>query len=337
MNRPAQLSLALIAFSLVLLSAMRSPAFAAEITPFATFDQSPLVQIFGLPAPGRAKLLRPRETECRFAVDWSNDFAHDATQRESIMLDGEAVRGTLSCYRGLSERWEAGLELPGVYQSGGVLDGFLEGWHHFFHLPNGTRSAYPRNRLLYQYEKDGVARLLFTGSHAGLGDLRLTAATQLFRDAASAVALRGELKVPTGDPGDLSGSGSTDFALWVTADHDFDLGDAGTGAFFGALGAMALTRGSVLADQQRNFAGFGSIGAGWSPWDSIAFKLQLSSHSPFYKESDLVELNAISAILIMGGTIAFTDKTSLDLGVSEDVTVDRAPDISFHLSLATRF
>ena len=312
-------------------------ALAAEITPFDTFDQSPLVQIYGLPAPGRAKVLAPGEYQAGLTMDLANDFAHNETERESISLDGETLRSTLSLARGIAGGYEAGLELPIVSQSGGFMDGFIEGWHHFFHLPNGNRSDSPRNRLSYFYEKDGATRLNFNNRNTGIGDLRLTGGSQLYRDELTAVTLRAALKLPTGDSAGLLGSGSTDLALWATADHDYPFESLGHAAIFGALGALGKTEGDVLPSQERYLVGFGSLGAGWSPTKRLAFKLQLSGHSPFYRDSDLVELNAFSLLLTFGGTVAFTEKTALDIGVSEDVLINRSPDITFHLALTTRF
>jgi hypothetical protein len=310
---------------------------AAEITPFKTFNQSPLVQIYGLPAPGRARVLAAGETEACVMMDLASNFSNDATDREQILLDGETLRSTFSFSRGFANRFEAGIELPVLYQSGGFLDGFIEGWHRFFGLPNQNRAEAPKNRLRYAYIKDNVTKLDFRHENAGIGDLRLNGGTQLYLKDGSAVALRTTLKLPTGDSGGLLGSGSTDLALWLSADHDFVFKSLGHAAIFGALGAMAKTKGDILRDQERSFIGFGSLGAGWSPTKHLVFKVQLSSHTPFYKDSDLVELNAISTLLLMGGTIAFTEKTALDIGVSEDIMINRSPDTSFHLALSTRF
>ena len=98
-----------------------------------------------------------------------------------------------------------------------------------------------------------------------------------------------------------------------------------------------MTDGKVLQDRQRNGVGFGGLGVGWSPWRWIAFKIQTNAHTSFYRDSELRELNAASAQLIIGGTIAFSDKTTLDIGVVEDIIVKTAPDVVFHFALSRRF
>jgi hypothetical protein len=151
-----------------------------------------------------------------------------------------------------------------------------------------------------------------------------------------AVALRAALKLPTGDSDQLHGSGSTDFSLWVTARDDWKLG-VGHFTLFGGAGVMGMTDGKVLQDQQRNWVGFGSLGVGWSPLRWIAFKIQTNAHTSFYQDSELREVNAASAQFIIGGTFAFSEKTTLDIGVVEDMIVKTAPDVVFHFALRRQF
>ena len=100
---------------------------------------------------------------------------------------------------------------------------------------------------------------------------------------------------------------------------------------------MAMSDGDILPGQQRNLVGFGSFGFGWSPTEWIAFKVQTSGHTPFYKESELRELSNGALQLITGGTLYFSPRTSLDIGVSEDIAVNTSPDVAFHLALRRLF
>jgi hypothetical protein len=100
---------------------------------------------------------------------------------------------------------------------------------------------------------------------------------------------------------------------------------------------MGMTEGDVLKEQQRNWVGFGGLGIGWSPARWIAFKLQANGHTSFYKDSELRELNMSSIQLTIGGTLAFSERISLDVGVTEDVVTLTSPDVVFHLALRGRF
>ncbi|ACM22151.1 hypothetical protein Geob_3814 [Geotalea daltonii FRC-32] len=322
---------------LVFLGADEAPA--VEITPFYTQNQSPLVQIFGLPAAGNAVIAASGRAEVTIAQDMASNYAKsiDVATREGILLDGESERTTVALRYGAAQGVEVGLDVPLIGHGGGISDGFIEGWHDFFGLPQGGRKEAPRNRLLYSYEKDGVERLRVDDSSFGIGDVRLSAAYQIYGNGPGAATLRTSLKIPTGSSAKLHGSGSTDLAIWITGSRDNALEKWGHWTIFGAAGGMAMTDGKVLKEQQNNLVGFGTIGIGWSPADVIAFKTQLSAHTPFYGDSSLPELGDSAVQLIMGGTIAFSPTTFLDIGVSEDLAVYTSPDVALHLALTRRF
>lgn len=315
---------------------------AAEIAAFPTANQSPLVQIFGLPRAGTAAVLPAGRYAFTVVEDVASNFAHDETSQEKILLDGESYRTVLSLSRGIGSDLELGLELPFVGHSSGVFDDFIEGWHDTFSLPQGGRQSSAGNRLLYRYEKDGTVRLLLDESGYGLGDIRLTGGWQLYRGtggtARHALALRGSLKLPTGSSAWLRGSGSTDIALWLSGSSSFTLpGPWGELGFYGAGGGMVMTRGDVLPDQQRHAAGFGAAGFGYAPADWITLKLQLDGHTPMYGDSGLRELSNPALEIRMGGDINFSASTALSIAVSEDLAVFTAPDVTLHLSLSHRF
>lgn len=318
------------------------PALALTITPLQTNNQSTVSQIFGLPAPEPATVLPLRSWRVAVNEEAASHFAQSGNSRESLLFDGESYRTTLTLRYGLADRWEAGLDLPLVGYGGGVFDHFIEGWHSFFQLPEGGRSDAPRNRLLIRYSRDGKERLRLADSGFGLGDLRLSGGWQLYEasdfNSRQALALGGSLKLPTGSSSDLRGSGSTDGALWLSGSSDHQLTDGwGEAGVFASLGGMAMSRGQVLADQQRNLVGFGAAGCGWSPARWIAFTFQFSGHTPFYDQSDLPELANPALQLVIGGTLAFPGQTTLDIGVAEDLAVNTAPDVTLHLRLAHRF
>jgi hypothetical protein len=103
--------------------------------------------------------------------------------------------------------------------------------------------------------------------------------------------------------------------LWLTGGSEakFEFGKWTT---YGAAGLIYLTEGKVLPDQQKNWAGFGTLGLGWqTPLSWLALKVQADAHTPFYRDSELKEMGAHSVQLVAGGTIYLSGKTSLDIGV----------------------
>jgi hypothetical protein len=314
-------------------------AQSLEIKPFYTQNQSPLSHIFGLPPMGEAQVLAPGRKELRLSLDLASNYVKNASANESILLDGETTRFGLAFRYGVMPNLEAGLEIPYLIQGGGFLDGFIIDYHSAFGFPQGGRDQAPRNRLLYQYRRNNADVLKMDRSGAGLGDIRLNAAWQLYNSgdpAPRSLALRGSIKAPTGDSDSLFGSGSYDGALWLSA-CDHYLTTWGPVALFGAAGMMGMTEGKVIQNQQNNWAGFGSLGIGWSPLAWLTLKIQTDAHTPYFRNSDMQELSGNAAQIVIGGTVALGKNFTLDIGVSEDIIVNTAPDVVFHISLKSAF
>ena len=312
---------------------------AVEIVPFYTQNQSPLVQIFGLPSIGDASVAPRQKTDLRLIVDLANNFVNDTNPNESILLDGESTRISLDARYGIAKNFEVGLMIPYIFVGSGFMDGYIDWFHNASGFSGGGRDQAPKYRLLYQYQKGQQVRLNIDQSSNGIGDIQLTGALQLYRNpgkSSQAISLRTSLKLPTGDSQHLHGSGSTDYSLWVTAGDDYKI-SVGHFALYGAAGIMGMTQGDVLQEQQRDWVGFGCLGGGWSPARWIAIKVQADGHTSFYKDSELASLNENSIQLTMGGTLAFSEKISLDLGVTEDVVDKTSPDVVFHLALRGSF
>jgi len=310
-----------------------------EIEPFQTRNQNPLIRIYGLPTIGSASVVPEGRLEASLTADLANSFSPDFRFNESVMLDGEGYAFTLSARYGIARDLEVGLDIPYLFNSGGFMDGFIEGFHDFFGLPQGDRKSYPKDRLLYHYTNNGATRVLVNEGSSGIGDIRLRGAWQIWRDGRGAplnLALHAALKLPTGNDHRLFGSGSTDFSLWLTASDDYPL-PLGHLTLYGAAGGLVMTNGDVMRDQQRNLVGFGSLGLGWSPLEWLALKIQTDGHTSFYTGSNLKQVNSGSLQFTGGGTIGFTASTFFDLGVSEDLIVDTAPDVVFHFALRHRF
>lgn len=310
-----------------------APLAAQPISPFFSFNQSPIIQVHGLPAIDNARVLGDAQARYRLVHDLANNYTFRQTADEALLFDGETSRTTFVYARGIGGSWEWGMQIPYVRHAGGSLDAFIEDWHDTFFLPQGGRDAAPRHRLTYSYQRNGVTELLLNEPVSGIGDLRLTLGRQWSSPGApTRVALRGALSLPSGDSAELRGSGAVDAALWASADRarpwwGFD------GSLYGGGGLLWMGDGEVLADQQRRLAAFGSLGAGarLRPW--LALKLQLDLHTPLYDHSGLVQVNATAVQLLMGGELQLGRNTRLELMVGEDPTVHASPDVVFHLGL----
>ena len=322
-----------VCFTILLLPLV---AAAAEIVPFDSTNQSPLVQIYGLPGTGNSVLLPQGRTEMGLNVALSSNYAVNENSREHIILDGETTRFTVAARYGLFPRMELGVKIPYISHNGGFFDGFIESYHSAFGFPNGGRDQAPQNRLLYRYRRDGVEKIRIDSSGSGIGDVMLTTAFPLYEEKNQGMTINAALKLPTGDSDQLRGSGSTDLSLWLNEGIGGTFA-GGNLASYGSAGILFMTKGNVLPDQQKRWVGFGSLGIGWAPLNWLSFKVQADAHTPFFSDSDLKEISATAVQLIIGGTISFSERVALDIGVSEDLTVNTSPDVAFYFTLRTRF
>ena len=315
--------------SAVLLSAAGGLSAAELPDPYTTANRNPFVQIYGLPEAESARLVAPGKSRFGLQVDISNDFSVNTKADEGVMIDGETHRAELQWRQGVASGWELGLNLPFLSQRGGGLDSFIENWHDWFGMPDGDRPAYPRNKIRFAYRKSGHQLFVVDQPQEGIGDVSLSAAYQLSDSTTRQWALRGQLKLPTGDADGLLGSGSTDVALAL---HVSDEGWGSGITLHGSLGAMWMSDGDVLDYVRNDWVAFGSGTLAWRSSERTTLKLQLDVHSAFY-DSNLTELGKDSAQLTLGGAVRLSDKWTLDLGLSEDIIVDTAPDVVFVIGI----
>ena len=316
------------------------PAAAAEEpaghpAPFQVRDLNPFIQVFGLPPFDPAELVPAGHAQVQLAFDLANSAKLGSSTNESITLDGETYRLALSVRRGFSDWLQAGVELPFVFHRAGLFDPFIKDWHALLGLPNGDRALLPDNALDYSHRFQGQESIAIRTGQQGLGDVRFFAATPLHRapDGARELSLHASLKLPTGQAAHLLGSGSTDLAVTVNA-VERGLASAGlTG--FGRLGVMVMGDGDVLPAQQRHAVAFGGLGIDWRAWGPVDLKVQLDLHGPIYR-SELLQLDATSVLLTVGGTIRLGSATTLDLAIGENLFIDTTPDVVANVTLTHR-
>ncbi|WP_303720772.1 DUF3187 family protein [Malonomonas rubra] len=315
-----------------------SPLWAAEVElrPLQVSNQAPLAALCGIPTLDRARLLAEGSFELGFRWDLASNYTTGSNLREQLIFDGESSRLELRVDRGFDNGWEAGMEIPVIAHRQGNLDSFIEGWHDFFGLSQGGRDTTANDQLNYSYQQGGNSRVLLKDETTGLGDVRLLLSRQLSVADDSAVALHASLELPTGDADKLLGSGSFDLAVWISGEHLWRPAEQRLALHWGG-GLLASDSGDVLSSQRRPLVGTATLGLAWSAWPMLALQLQLDANSSLFEDSGLRQIDEAAAQLAIGGALALGEQTRLELAVVEDVAVDTAPDVTFHLALSHRF
>jgi len=302
--------------------------------PLALANEQPFAQLANIPTAHSGAILAAGQTSWRTDVDIANNFVRDSRGGEKLVLDGESQRYQLGMRRGLSETWEVGVQIPWLSYNGGVTDNFIKGWHKFWGLPDGGRPAYPNRRLNFFYQRNGVTEIDLHRAESGIGDVQFSAAYQWLRNDRNALAWSFTATAPTGSAHKFTGNGGGNLgiALAATRYQLFDLPLTATAN----IGAMWLPEGDVLAAQQKHAAWFANGEIGWAATQNLRLKIQLDANSALY-DSDLITLGGDAVQLLLGGSMRLSSHWLLDAAIGEDIRVDTAPDVTFHLALKAHF
>ncbi|MDZ7841732.1 MAG: DUF3187 family protein [Gammaproteobacteria bacterium] len=300
--------------------------------PLSIGNQSPVMGVFGIPRAQGTAVPGAGVTRWEASLDLTSHFQGSETSDRSILFDGETARLAIQWRYGIDDKWSAGVELPWVHHGPGFLDQFIIDWHDLWGFPQDGRGNTANHRIRYRYERGGETLLDIDSSTGGVGDIVLSAQRRLWRGENNAGVLHAQLKLPTGDPDNLTGSGAADAAVGVEMSRQWR---AGWHSMFRA-GAGHLGEGDVLPGLQRAWAAYGGLDVVWRPIRALSFRVQYDAHTSPYGNSGLRELDGWSGLLTTGGTWHVNDRFALDLAVVENVpNASPVPDVSFHLRLRT--
>ncbi len=298
-------------------------------------NTSALARGFALPTLGQPVLPGGRH-QTGALLDFTSEFVTEGfsssdncpVSSECITLDGETERLLLSHRRGLGAGWDFSLEIPLLSQGGGFLDSWIEEWHGWFGLPNGGRETAPRDRYRYRYVRNGAVLLDVDDSetYSGFGDITLG----LGRRIGDSLALRGMVKLPTGDEEKLGG-GNAGAALWLDAALPLPAGFEG----FLAAGLSFNDRGAVLPDMQNREVVFGGVGL-TTPFpftDRVRILAQVYGNSRLYDGGGVSPLSRAGVPLTLGLQLRTGPASRFEFGFLEDLGVNASPDFTAYLAL----
>ena len=307
----------------------------AAAAPLRIANLSPFHLAYATPASFGACALAPGATEAILSMDMASHMTAARSASERLSLDGETYRPSFALRHGVGEGWDYTIEVSAVAHDGGVFDGFIESWHSVFGLPQGGRDEAPRDRLRIGYVRDGHARVDIDRAAASPGDLALGIGRALGPSLLGndGLALRGVLRLPTGDGDALAGTGGLSAALWAET----------SGALFGpdwlygaAAGALAAKPPPALSGTGRGLVGFARLGITWRPLDDLALSVQAEIASSAWR-SALAPLGGPSILFGMGGRLKLTERAALEIAVTEDDGWRRAaPDIGLRAAIRWR-
>jgi hypothetical protein len=300
------------------------PGAVAE--PLITLNQNPLTLPYSLPMPLPARLPQADTSRATLEVNWSNSANADSSGSYDFTLDAETVDVRLRLEHSFSDRWAGLVELPWRSLSGGTLDGLIENWHNLFGLPQGPRKNMPKDRLLIDYQRNGVTELHIEDSGSGIADIPVRVGYQLHASDTAAVSGWLTVDLPTGDTDLLLGNGATDGALSLAGQVQL----AEKWQLFGQADAIWLGNGDILPQYQQNYVIAGLAGVSWNAWRALDLTVQCYANTKVF-DVGVNGLAGEAVVLSFGGTWRTQGGWRIDLGMNEDIQVEASPDATFYL------
>jgi hypothetical protein len=282
-------------------------------------------------------------------VTVANHFVEAASGARWVLADGETQRVDLRASLPLPGGREVRVEVPLLARVPGLLDAPIEAWHDLLGLPDGPRVDYRRGRVRILVGSDSSSAgppLLVRemGSAAGLGDVSAELIQRIpSRSSRFAAAARVSVELPTGRASDLLGSGSLDAAgglagtlrlggaVWVHGSGGVSLLGGGTWLPV-ELPDSAAGAGARLP-RRASTAAHGALALEWRAaraWSAVA-QLQAES-APWSVGVDVLDRPGLA--LAVGARGSVSSALELEAGLSEDLNVVTAPDLTLHAGLA---
>jgi hypothetical protein len=300
---------------------------AAHASPIPLNDAA-LARGFALPALGQPGIAEPGRLAQQFGLDLVNEFFLGQAQNEQLEIDGEAMRFAWRGHYGIAPGWDIGMTVPFYIAGGGFLDGSIEGWHRFFNLPNANRSDRGHNRFRYQYDRNGQTLLEVSDSGSGLGDVRLEAG----RAIGEWLALRAQVKLPTGSVSHLLGNKAWGGALWADFPFPFATGSRFDG--FLSAGLSYTAEGDVLPQLQKQFVPFAAVGLEYRLLGNLGAAVQFAVHGALYENTDFAPLARMGAPLSFGLNYRLSPGTKIEVLIQEDAAIYASPDFVLHFAVS---
>lgn len=214
--------------ALLLISQIPKLAYAVPVQPvyggpIPTRNQRGYNLLFLSFEPEAPDVLPAGQRDFTLQFDIANNFLIPAVPSgaSTVHEDNETQRLTISLHWGLGHGTEAALFVPVMWRDGGFMDPVISFWHRLWGMSQSYDATLERyqvgdfHSVLLDQHPDGTD-LVNVGNAFGLCDISSTVKQCLIETPSNAVALRLGLKLPTGNPGELLGSGGTD----VGADVD---------------------------------------------------------------------------------------------------------------------
>jgi hypothetical protein len=299
--------------------------------PLTTEEGGPLQRLAYTPTTEVAHLIGSGRFQAGLWMGYSNIFEQDSAASHELLLDLERLITAVTLRYGVAEQLELGGRLTFETTGGGILDGFISGWHRRFGLKNGNRDRYPSDAYAQRLrDGSGDLRLDVPRRAMALEDVRLFAKWGLLGGSGekSALSLRAVTRIPTQQ--NLAGSERTDVSVMA-------LGRLSGSRWHTHLmvGAATVRAASEMDGVLRSSAWFFSAAAERRLASWISALIQYDAATPRIQGIDDPEVDGWPMNLVFGVAGRLGDSWQWDMSFQEDLP-SGSPAVDFTLGIALR-
>ncbi len=255
--------------------------------------------------------------------DWEEDPETFPFEHGSFLLDMETVSLNPRISVKLTEKVRLEATVPVIYHTGGILDGFIEGFHDTFGIDQHNRDKWERNgtSLMYVSPEGDIIDSSDDVPGTFLGNIVVGGSYRIM-DVTPAMGVRVLCKLPTSTMDDGWKQNGLDVSLQTTLAWSRNrlVGYHGVGAtFYGSKGIDELKL------ERQRYSMMNALEYAWSDNFSLLAHLVVASPTADYPELDnpIIEL-----------TLGFKKRIGkgiFELGVIENLFFfDNSPDIGIH-------
>lgn len=316
---------------------------ANAVAPLQVRNITPVAHLYGLPAALGSRVwsstdASDKQYEYALNIEHASVFTTGRGPGVSVFLDGETTVANYSLRGGFTDQreraWEWGIAAPIVLHSGGIFDNYIDEFHQLFGFRDGGRSIARRDRIDYLVQVDGEIYANFQDSKTRIGDVRGWLGYQLSDSVQRSLAVRAQLKLPTGSVASLSGSGATDLALGLEYGEHALLANYGIGLHL-SIGAAYLGEGDLAPSRQNHWVGFGQFGFYYQFSPRVQLHAQLAGQTEII-DSSVKQVQGAAVQGTLGARVLVGERLYVDLGLVEDIRTRSSADVVFNLRLAAQ-
>ncbi len=282
--------------------------------------------------PGRLHTLPRGKVEYALHINHVNLWGFDDT----YFVDMERTRYSNHIRVGLEHNVEISVEIPLIWQGGGILDGGIEWFHGTFGFTALRRPDHPQNNI--RFDAKGVEHLTKADTGFGFGNPVIGIKKELFAIAPLLnlpnIALEALLKLPIGD---LKGNRATkgwdfliDAQIQIPATSDLTL--------YATLGVLITTgQEVVLGIPTRAIQMFFFLGIEIWLERNVTFEFNYTLHDGVAQHEEFGALHKSAHEFALGFKWAVQEDVIIEFGIIENSVNDfNTPDFGVHLGLIFR-